>query len=292
MSRPARPPEHSPEPPVLTEEGRVLRHEHHPGGQGILTLHAPGIAAHARPGSFVHARCDPLLPMRRPMSVMGARDDRIEILYKITGRGTLLLSHAAEGAPLDLLGPIGRPFRPDPGRPRKFLVAGGVGLPPVLFLAESLAREGRDPGALLFLYGSELPFPLALLEESGAPTELARARALGIPSALASRACRRPGIHPGHVTDLLAVRLSALSPSEREAAEVAACGPAPMLAEVQRLCRLHGVPGELCLEELMACAVGGCGGCTVAIRTDAGIAMKRVCVDGPVFSSEAVVFAA
>jgi len=277
------------DPPVLLEEARVLQHEKRPGGQGILTLLAPGIAERARPGTFVHLRCDPLLPMRRPMSVMGANSDRVEILYKITGRGTELLARVPVGATLDLLGPIGRPFRPDPTRPRKFLIGGGVGLPPVLFLAETLVRAGWEPSLLTLLYGSELPFPLETRATDGAPAVLARAQVLGVASALASRALHLSGVHRGHVTELLESRLAALASEERARTEVAACGPGPMLAEVQRLCRLYGVRGELCLEELMACAVGGCGGCAVAVRDGDDLAMKRVCVDGPVFAADTVV---
>ena len=279
-----------PMPQILIEEARVVRHDRRPGDQGILMLHAPGIAARAQPGSFVHLRCNPLLPMRRPMSIMSAHDDGIEILYKITGLGTRLLSAVGEGTHLNLLGPIGRAFRPDPGRPRKILVGGGVGLPPVLFLAERLVHGGHDPSTITLLYGSELPFPLEFHDEGTASVELARAHTLAVTSRLASRTHARRGIHAGYVTDLLKTRLESLSASERGTTEVAACGPGPMLAEVQRLCRHYSIRGELCLEELMACAVGGCGGCTVAVRDPQGIAMKRVCVDGPVFDTETLVF--
>lgn len=280
---------------LLVEDARVVRHEHHPGGQGRIELDAPGIARRARPGSFVHLRCDPLLPMRRPMSIMGARDGRIEILYKVTGTGTRLLAGAGPGTSLSLLGPIGRPFAPDPSRPRKILVAGGVGLPPLLFLAETLVAGGHPAGDLALLYGSEEPFPFALHVGDGPQgprAGLLRTHALGIPTRLASRRLDRPGLHRGFVTELLAAELAALAPGARERVEVAACGPAAMLREVQRLLRFHGVKGELCLEEWMACAVGGCGGCTVSVRTPSGPAMKRVCVDGPVFAAETVVFAA
>ena len=69
-----------------------------------------------------------------------------------------------------------------------------------------------------------------------------------------------------------------------------ACGPTPMLAAAARLAREFAVPCQVALEEFMACAVGGCAGCTVAVRTATGTAMKRVCVDGPVFDA-ATVFA-
>jgi hypothetical protein len=66
------------------------------------------------------------------------------------------------------------------------------------------------------------------------------------------------------------------------------CGPTPMLQATARVARRFGVPCQVSLEEFMACAVGGCAGCAVPVVTDAGLAMKRVCVDGPVFDAEAV----
>ena len=70
--------------------------------------------------------------------------------------------------------------------------------------------------------------------------------------------------------------------------EVFACGPHPMLAAVAALAREFALPCQVSLEEFMACGVGGCAGCTVEVRTTAGPAMKRVCVDGPVFDAQQV----
>jgi dihydroorotate dehydrogenase electron transfer subunit len=82
--------------------------------------------------------------------------------------------------------------------------------------------------------------------------------------------------------------LSALSATERAEVEIYACGPTPMLKAVALIAQAHQVPAQVCLEEYMACAVGGCAGCTVPVHGPEGVAMKRVCVDGPVFTAASV----
>ena len=72
--------------------------------------------------------------------------------------------------------------------------------------------------------------------------------------------------------------------------EIFACGPTPMLKAVVNLARKHGLANQISLEEYMACAVGGCAGCTVLTNTEQGQRMQRVCVDGPVFDGNSVVF--
>src|SRR4051794_12563053 len=103
----------STQPPIFVEEARVLAQEFYPGNQYVLRLKAPQTAGAAQPGSFIFLRCDPCLPMRRPMSIM--RVDRtagwIDVLYKIHGLGTELLASRRAGDALNLLGPIGVPFK-------------------------------------------------------------------------------------------------------------------------------------------------------------------------------------
>ena len=194
-----------------------------------------------------------------------------------------------------MLGPIGRGFSPSPDRPRRLLLGGGVGIPPILFLAERLA-DSRP----VVLMGSEVPFPFGLcrsaMPEAGLPpgAALQCLEEAGIPSRTASRA-GLPGCFDGFVTDLargwLEVRFSPdeveLRPT-RERVALFACGPEPMLRAVAELGREFGVPTQLALEEHMACGTGGCAGCNVLVRTPDGPAMKRVCVDGPVFDGASV----
>jgi len=281
---------------IFVEECEILAHEAHPGAQHILRIRAPRIAAHARPGSFAHLQCDPLLPMRRPLSIMrvDAQAGWVDFLYKAVGEGTRLLARRGTGETLSVMGPIGTPFTPHPGRPRTLLIGGGVGIPPMLFLAENLKRRGA-PWAPFVIMGSEVPFPFqarpSRMLVPGMPEGVIAAMPLledwDVPSRLASLQ-GYPGCFEGYVTDLARAWIEALEPAQREEVAVFSCGPHPMLEAVARLAREYDLPCQVSLEEFMACAVGGCAGCAVEVRTDAGPAMKRVCVDGPVFDARQV----
>ena len=282
---------------IFVEECEILAHETHPAGQWRLRLHAPRIAAGAEPGSFVHLSCDPQLPMRRPMSLMRVDPDRgwMDLLYKEVGHGTRLLAAKRPGARLSVIGPIGRPFETVPGRSRALLLGGGVGIPPIVFLADRL-RHDRSMSIFVAM-GSEVPFPFEVrtsrIAVPGLAGEVNATMPLleqwGVAARLASGA-GLDGCHPGYVTDLARRWLEALEPEARDEVAVYACGPVPMLEACVGLAREYSLPCQVSLEEYMACAVGGCAGCAVRVRTDAGPAMKRVCVDGPVFDGHSVVF--
>lgn len=280
---------------IFVEEARILAHDAFDGGQHVLRIEAPKLAAGAGPGCFAHIRCDPMLPMRRPMSVMraDARAGWAEFLYKTVGLGTRLLARKAVGETLSVMGPIGRGFEPDPARPLALLIGGGVGIPPMVFLAD---RMRRDPVQRpLVLMGSEVPFPFitrpSTLLVPGIPDGVIACMPLmedwGIPSRLASLA-GFPGCHEGYVTDLARAWLDRLDAAERARVTLYACGPTPMLRAAAALAAERGLPCQACLEEFMACAVGGCAGCTVRVRENGAAAMKRACVDGPVFAADAV----
>jgi dihydroorotate dehydrogenase electron transfer subunit len=277
---------------VFLEEGEILRHEAHPAEQYVLRVWAPECARHARPGTFIHLCCDPLLPMRRPLSIMRANptESWVELLYKAVGQGTRLLANKRPGERISVLGPIGQPFQLHPERPRPLLIGGGVGIPPIVFLAD-VVRYDRSLKPMAIL-GSEVPFPFKPRPSqylvSGAPLGAIAAMPLledwGIPSRLASSK-GYPGCFEGHVTELARRWLESLTRIECSEVEVFACGPYPMLESVARLARELDLPCQVSLEEFMACAVGGCAGCTVQVETPDGVAMKRVCVDGPVFDA-------
>ncbi len=147
---------------IFVEDGKLLSQQEYPGQQFVIRIHAPKCAAAAVPGSFAHLTCDPERPMRRPLSLMrvDAKAGWIEILYKIVGPGLEALSQQPVGATISVLGPIGHGFVAHPERPRTLLVGGGVGIPPMVFLAESLkARRDEAPWQPLVLMGSEIEFP-------------------------------------------------------------------------------------------------------------------------------------
>jgi dihydroorotate dehydrogenase electron transfer subunit len=138
---------------------------------------------------------------------------------------------------------------------------------------------------------TEQPASLALPGSEGRAQGADRAHALlegwGVPNRLAS-ASGLPGAFPGYVTDLAAAHLEALSETERAGAALFAVGPEPMLRATAALARRLALPAWVSLEEHMACAVGGCAGCVVRVAEPEGPAMRRVCVDGPVFPAERV----
>ena len=194
-----------------------------------------------------------------------------------------------------MLGPIGVGFAPHLERPRVLAIGGGVGLPPMVFLAEQLAAATSAHWKPLVLLGSELPFPFRVRPSTilvpGMPAEaigcMPLLDELSIPSRLATRA-GYPGCFDGYVTDLARGWLEGLAAEQLAKIEIFACGPTAMLAATARLAREFALPCQVSLEEYMACAVGGCAGCAVSVHGAAGPAMKRVCVDGPVFDAAAV----
>ena len=280
---------------LFVEDADILLHEAWSGDQYVLRVQAPKCAAHAMPGSFAHVQCGPGLPMRRPLSIMRAHPGAgwIEFLYKDVGSGTHELSKRSSGDSISLIGPIGVPFTPDPERPRTLLLGGGVGIPPMVFLADRLRKDARWKPVVFM--GSEVPFPFNAQPSRfilpGMPEGVIAAMPLledwGVPSRLASLQ-DYPGCYEGYITGLARLWLDELTAEERTKVSLFACGPHPMLAATAALAREYDLPCQVSLEEYMACAVGGCAGCAVAINTPDGPAMKRVCVDGPVFDAYTV----
>jgi len=280
--------EHSHRDTLFDEDALVLSHTAHPGEQYILRVQAPKCAQHARPGQFAHIQCDEQLLMRRPISIMrtSPTDGWVDFLYKKIGQGTALLSRRKAGESLSMLGPIGTPFKVTTKHP--LLIGGGVGMPPMIFLADALrSSTGTEP---LVVLGSEVPFPFepqpSQLLVPGMPEGVIASLPLlddwGVPCRLASQQ-DFPGCFQGYVTELAHLWIDTLGPEARAEVEIFACGPHPMLEAVVALARELELPCQVSLEEFMACAVGGCAGCAVSVSTDDGPTMKRVCVDGPVF---------
>jgi dihydroorotate dehydrogenase electron transfer subunit len=282
---------------LFLEDALVLQQTAYDAEQLVLRLEAPKCAARAEPGSFVHLTCDPAIPMRRPLSIMRADAGAgwIEILYKVVGPGLQALAARKAGERISTLGPIGKPFTPHHDRPRALLIGGGVGIPPMVFLADRLRVRTDVQWKPLVLMGSEIPFPFrtrpSRIVVAGIPDGSIACMPLmdewGVASRLASRS-EFPGCFDGFVTELADRWLERLSPAGLAEVEIFACGPTPMLEATAKLARRYGVPCQVSLEEFMACAVGGCAGCTVKVQTPEGPAMKRVCVDGPVFDAYTV----
>lgn len=258
-------------------QAQLARNQRLGGGYFLLELTGCEALAGCLPGQFVMVRGDwerdPLLP--RAFSVMAAGErGRAELLAKVVGRGTALLERAPDGAPVHVLGPLGNGFPPPERGWLDLLVAGGVGLPPLLMQAELAARSGLAASCEL-LYGGRRAVDIVLRERlaaTGARLHLATEDgSLG---------------HPGRITEVLTARLAELSGQlGGRSLRVLACGPNPMLHAVGRICAERGLPAFLSLEEVMACGIGVCLGCAVPAR---GRPFRYVCKDGPVFPAEEV----
>ncbi|HCU88427.1 MAG TPA: dihydroorotate dehydrogenase electron transfer subunit [Gammaproteobacteria bacterium] len=282
---------------VLVEEAEILSTKAYDGAQYALRLRSPRVAARGKAGHFVHLRCAPELWLRRPMSIMRANSKHgwIDILFKAHGTGTKLLAERNVGDTLSLIGPIGKPFKQENYCRRPLLIGGGVGIPPIVFLAEHLRERSVSP---LIMMGSEVPFPFPVTPSQllidGIPNHVTGTMPLmedwGIPCRLASRQ-GFAGCFDGFVTELATHWIKFHREEHNEEIEVFACGPTLMLKAVANIARQFNLKCQLSLEEFMACGLGGCAGCPVEVRTSEGVAMKRVCVDGPVFESADIIFA-
>jgi len=240
----------------------------------VLELHAPAIAASARPGQFVHVRvgdgADPLL--RRPISIMLVEPHAglIRLLVKQVGRGTELLARLAEGATVDLMGPLGNGFAMPPAGKDVLLVAGGVGVAPLIMFADALQTA---PGnyRVRGLYGGRDSDQLPVWTEFGGRCE----------EFVVTTEDGSAG-HHGLVTDLLPETLEGLRDPV-----VLACGPRAMLAQTAAECRTRGVPCYVSFEAWLGCGVGACLGCVIPAAGEPR-AYLRVCRDGPVFDADEV----
>ncbi len=281
---------------IFIEDAAVLQHQPLGGGQHLLRLAASATAERALPGSFIHLCCHEDLPMRRPMSIMRADPDAgwIDILYKAHGQGTNKLAGARTGARINLLGPIGNSFKQQGYRNIPLLIGGGVGIPPMVFLAEHIMKQTKTVKPFVIM-GSEIPFPFnarpSRIMVEGVPDDAIACMPLledwGIASRLTSRQ-GYPGCYDGFVTDLARHWLAGLNAGQRRQVEIFSCGPTLMLQAVAALAREFSLPCQLSLEEYMACGVGGCAGCTAPVYKNEKVSMLRVCVDGPVFQADEV----
>ena len=270
---------------------QILAHYQFEGDQYILTLDSSKIANQTKPGQFVHITVSDALPMRRPISIMSVDKENatFDLLYKVVGEGTRQLSERKIGEMLSVIGPIGNGFEMT-DKKLPLLIGGGVGMPPMISIAQAIKDSDYDPFVIL---GSEVPFPFTPeLSKMGNPCpEATHTMPLledwGVACRLASLQ-NYDGVYQGYVTDLAKVYLDSLSADELAQVEVYSCGPHPMLEAVANLAKEYNLPCQVSLEEFMACGVGGCAGCVVEVTTDSGPAMKRVCVDGPIFDATTV----
>lgn len=248
------------------------------GDYTALTLAAPGVAERVRPGSFVALAvggAESAMLLRRSFSVFratpgGLSGGTVEVVFAVAGKGTRWLAARRPGDPVDLVGPLGRPFALPKEAVPCTLVAGGYGSAPMFALGERLRERGCAVHMVL-----------------GASTE---ARLFGVLEA--RRAAQSVTVTTedgsvgvrGRVTDVLPDLLT-----RTRTDVVYACGPMGMLAAVAAVAERHGAWSQCAVEESMACGVGICMTCVLPVVGDDGVTrMLRSCVEGPVFRGDRV----
>ncbi len=232
-------------------------------------IFCPEIVELARPGQFLHIKCDGKT-LRRPISIceINKISKTIRIVFDIKGEGTEWLSKRIKGEKLDILGPLGNGFNIDNPDLHALFVGGGIGVPPLLETAK--AFNGNADAILGFKCADNS----ILLEDFKK-----ECKSVMITSDDGS-IC-----HKGYTTDVLIERLKQV-----EYDIVYSCGPSVMLKKVCEICNNAEIPCYVSLEEHMGCGVGACLVCACKIMDNNKETYKHVCKDGPVFSSREVIW--
>jgi dihydroorotate dehydrogenase electron transfer subunit len=259
-----------------------------PGDHRRLVLRAPEIVASAQPGQFVNVWCHPpaeietppsAAVLRRPLSVSRLRPpDQFELLLRVRGVGGRILSGKRRGDVLDTIGPLGHGFAIPEGTRLAVVIAGGIGLAPVPFLAEALVARGIRTVLLAGATADER-LPFAVARPAGGPVTIPELTALGAEVEYVSEA-----IEGAVVGRLLERRLEEFA---AHGAGFYAIGPRPMLRSLVAIVG-DRAPLQVSLEERMACGVGACRSCVVPALGPHGPEYRTTCREGPVFSASEV----
>jgi len=245
--------------------------------------------------------------LRRPFSIAGRGDDPngtwIDIIHRVVGAGTAWMSGLRPGDPVDLIGPLGNCFSLVENQSIGLLVGGGVGLPPMFYLAQQMQQAGWDAGGFVGALSSDL---LAVTFDKATPPDRAGAAVLCVEeyarygfASVVTTDDGSVGLR-GRITEGLEGFLRLQAPSDTAKTVVYTCGPEPMMHAVAKLARAHGVGCQVCLEQAMACGMGTCQSCVVKIEdsqnphaiTESGRPWRYrlACTDGPIFEASTVLW--
>jgi len=233
----------------------------------LMRVKAAEIAASACPGQYVMVRCGAGqdMPLRRPLGIHRIYKDGIALLFTVVGRGTAWLSQRKTGDIVDIFGPLGKGFAIHPSSRNLLLVAGGVGVAPLVALAEKATAEGLSVRLLIGEKSSSKIYPERLLPSGIKPVITTEDGSLG---------------QKGMITDILTKFIP-------EADRIFACGPLPMYKAMAKMSRKFGnKPVYVLLETVMGCGVGACLSCSIETRRG----RKLVCKDGPVFELSDIIW--
>ena len=230
--------------------------------------------------------CQRKILLRRPFSFFNVAADgertTLDILYCAIGPGTLRMTALSKGDSISVIGPLGNGFCVPEGKRIALLVAGGMGVPPLLHLAETLLRDYPDIRIIAFAGAKtkeELLFETQLDRPAAGKIEHITATDDG-----------SAGYH-GFITDCFTKWLKG-NPINADHAMTYSCGPEEMLAKVAQTAKDKNIDCQISMERLMACGIGLCQSCAVECRVEGEdeTVYKLCCQDGPVFDTKEVVF--
>lgn len=228
-----------------------------------LTFRDPYIAEHARPAQFVNIFTNgPLMPMPRPFGVSETHDDEVSVIFAIVGKGTAEFAQLEAGGTIQVLGPLGHPFNTKTAA-HYVLVAGGLGVPPLIYTAQRLADDPATRTTAVFGYRNEHFADRFVEPYADATVSIDESE--------------------GNVITLLD-RLEADGGLTVEGLDtvILSCGPLPMMKAVAAWAAERDLACQLSMEQRMGCGYGTCVLCTV----DTVDGRLKVCADGPVFTRE------
>jgi len=228
-----------------------------------IIIEAPDIASEARPGQFVTVSCGSGVTLRRPLSIHRVdNSNQLSILFAVVGNGTQWLSQRLKGETLDMLGPLGNGFSVDPDSQSLLLLAGGIGIAPLAFLAQQALAQKKSVTLLLGARTVAGLYPQQLLPDGINTFTVTEDGSDGI---------------KGMITDIL-------PEFESQADQIYACGPKAMYQAMAKKGQQTKKPIQISLEVRMGCGLGACYSCS--IETEHGL--KQVCHDGPVFNLDEI----
>lgn len=240
-----------------------------------MRLRCPPVAETALPGQFVNIKVNQELTplLRKPFSICrrSRQHGWIEVLWKIVGKGTEIMSRFQPGQSVNLIGPLGRGFTLASSQTRALLVGGGLGVAPLPFLCEELLADNIEVEVFLGARTAAELSMVGFFEEREVPVRFATEDG--------------SAGHRGLVTELVLNRLASLSRPEQ--AHIYSCGPTGFLNAMMSISATHGIPGQVSIETIMACGFGICVGCAVRTRDPkpGKPQYKLTCIDGPVFEA-------
>jgi len=248
-------------------------------GMHLMRIEAPDIAIAAQPGQFITMRCGDFI-LRRPFSIHQVSSREVALLFKVAGKGTLWLSQRQKNDKIDILGPLGKGFSIEARTKHLLLVAGGIGIAPLIFLMQDASSQHQ----ITLIHGARTA---AQLYPFSSATGKKRSKLSHLPNEVQFIPITEDGSmgQKGKATDILPDFLD-------WADQVYACGPVDMykaMAKMPLRAKRSNLKLKKCqvsLEVRMGCGFGACYGCTINTRKG----LKQVCRDGPVFELDDIIW--